>query len=204
MIFLARIVSRGKQGSGKTLSCCDYILSTRKNKKVISNVKSFCDSHKDFCIYNPDFYDIIDKFSNGVYDSNYIIFFDEIFTLLEKGKLPKSILGFISQLRKRNIILITTAQEWLEINVTYRRYVRYQIDCSMWNLPFIGAICINHIRDGYNMKWSNEENDYVAPTIKTTVKKASKVIADSYDTFEVIKDLDSLNYKRKDLKYNVC
>lgn len=37
------------------------------------------------------------------------------------------------------------------------------------------------------MKWDNLENDYVAPIIRTTIKKCSKKIADSYDTFETIK-----------------
>ena len=47
---------------------------------------------------------------------NLIIFFDEIFTVLEKRtNISKKILSFISQLRKRKIVLVTTAQEWLEI-----------------------------------------------------------------------------------------
>ena len=110
--------------------------------------------------------------------------------MLEKGKLNKSILSFISQLRKRGIYLVTSAQEWLEINVTFRRYVRYQVDCSIFNLPIFGcAISINRINDGYNMHWDNFENEYVSPTLKTTIKKCSKRIADSYDTYEVIKNV---------------
>lgn len=38
------------------------------------------------------------------------------------------------------------------------------------------------------MTWDNLQNEYVAPRLKTTIKKASKKLADSYDTFEVIKD----------------
>lgn len=52
---------------------------------------------------------------------------------------------------------------------------------------FYGAFSINQIRDGYQMKWDNLENDYVAPIISTTIKKCGKKIADSYDTFETIK-----------------
>lgn len=106
--------------------------------------------------------------------------------MLEKGKLKKNILTFISQLRKREIYLLTTVQEWLDINVTFRRYVRYQIDCSMFNLFGLFALSINSIHDGYKMKWDNLENEYIAPIIRTTIKKCSKAIADSYDTFEVI------------------
>lgn len=177
----------GKQGDGKTLSCISYINDIKKTK-VITNVKSYAYKNKEFCIYNSDFYDIVDKFEKGVYTKDYIIFYDELFTLLEKGKLNKSILSFISQLRKREIYLLTTVQEWLDINVTFRRYVRYQIDCSMFNMPLFNcAIAINRIRDGYQMKWDNLENDYIAPIISTTIKKCNKKVADSYDTFEVIK-----------------
>lgn len=122
---------------------------------------------------------------NGDYGKKYIIFFDEIFTMLEKGKLDKKILGFLSQMRKRGLIFVTTAQEWLEINITFRRYVRYQIECTMKNI-FKTAISINKINDAYQMKWDNMENEYVCPIIKTTIKKCGKKIADSYDTYETI------------------
>lgn len=177
----------GKQGDGKTYSCCDFINEVRGKRKVITNQLKYSQLNSDFCIYEPNFYTIIDKFNNGIYDTNYIIFYDELFTLLEKGKLSKNILTFISQLRKRGIFLVTTVQEWLDINVTFRRYVRYQVDCSMFNFLGLFALSINMIHDGYKMHWDNLENEYVAPIIKTTIKKCSKRIADSYDTFEVIK-----------------
>lgn len=176
----------GKQGDGKTYSCCDFIDEIRGNKKVITNQLKYAQLNKDFCIYEPNFYEIINKFNNGTYDKNYIIFYDELFTLLEKGKLSKNILTFISQLRKRSIYLVTTVQEWLDINVTFRRYVRFQVDCSMFNLLGLFALSINQIHDGYKMHWDNDLNEYTAPIIRTTIKKCSKKIADSYDTFEVI------------------
>lgn len=176
----------GKQGDGKTYSCCDFISEIRGNKKVITNQLKYAQLNKDFCIYEPNFYEIISKFNNGTYDKNYIIFYDELFTLLEKGKLKKNVLTFISQLRKREIYLVTTVQEWLDINVTFRRYVRYQVDCSMFNFLGLFALSVNQIHDGYQMKWDNDLNEYSAPIIRTTIKKCSKAIADSYDTFEVI------------------
>lgn len=176
----------GKQGDGKSYSCADFIQEIRGNKKVITNQLKYAQNNKDFCIYEPNFYNIIAKFNNGTYDRDYIIFYDELFTLLEKGKLKKDILTFISQLRKREIYLLTTVQEWLDINVTFRRYVRYQIDCYMFNFLGLFALSINQIHDGYQMKWDNDANEYVAPIIRTTIKKCSKAIADSYDTFEVI------------------
>lgn len=182
---------------GKTLYVVTFLNELKKhnkNLKVITNVKSFSDRNKSFVIYNDNFYDIINKFKNNIYDKNYVIFYDEIFTLLEKGKLNKSILSFISQLRKRNLYLITTAQEWLEINVTFRRYVRYQIDCNMIQLPLFNcAIMINKINDGYQMAWDNLQNEYVAPRIRTTIRKSSLNYAQQYDTFEVIDENNNIN-----------
>lgn len=177
----------GKQGDGKSYSAIDYINEIKGKKKVITNQYAYYLLNRGFCIYEPNFYEIIDKFNNGTYDKDFIIYYDELFTLLEKGKLSKQILSFISQLRKREIYLVTTVQEWLDINVTFRRYVRFQIDCTMFNLFGLFALSINQIHDGYKMHWDQLENEYTAPIIKTTIKKCSKAVADSYDTFEVIK-----------------
>lgn len=99
----------------------------------------------------------------------------------------KEILSFISQLRKRHIILVTTAQEWLEINVTFRRYVRYQIDCNMISMPLSKkALVFNYVNDGYALHWDNLENEYIAPRLRTIIRKGNKSIIDSYDTFETI------------------
>ena len=213
----------GKQGSGKTYSAIKFVtdMKLKFGYRIITNIHSF----KTFpdTIYLDNILDIIDFIlslpSNE--QTNYIILFDEIFTILEKslkntstssriknnttewqcngqtGKVvgsprqsrstTKEILAFISQLRKRNIIFVTTAQEWLEINITFRRYVRYQVDCKMISLPILKkALVINDVNNGYELKWDNNANEYVAPRLKTIVRKGNKSIIDSYDTFETI------------------
>lgn len=178
----------GKQGSGKTYSVIDFLAETKnKKQKVLTNVKSYYNSHKGETIYCEDFGKIVELCEKDGYGKKYIIFFDEIFTLIEKGKLDKHMLSFLSQMRKRGLILLTTAQEWLEINVTFRRYVRFQIDVAMINIPVLNfAILINKVNDAYQMKWDNLQNEYVCPIIRTNIKKCSKKIADSYDTYETI------------------
>lgn len=181
-------------GKGKTYSavkfCIDRKLAT--NCIIYTNVTSF----KVFSdtIYINDISKLIDTVIDYC-DSlppdtqpNIIIFFDEIFTVLEKGtKINSKILSFISQLRKRKIVFITTAQEWLEINVTFRRYVRFQIDCNMISFPIThSAIIINSVNDGEQLKWSNEDNEYIAPRISTNISKGNLSIIQSYDTFETI------------------
>lgn len=181
------------KATGKTYSVIDTLSTQAINKTVITNVKSYADSHQDTSIYESDFGLIYEMLKDKEDCSNYIIFYDEIFTLIEKGKLSKEMLSFISQMRKRHLYLYTTAQEWLEINVTFRRYVRYQIQCKMINLKLFNcAISINEINDAYQMKWDNLENEYVCPRIKTTIKKCSLELANSYDTFEVIKTSGNL------------
>lgn len=140
----------GKQGKGKTYSAVKFCIEQKlvHNYKIITNVKSFN-------IFNDTLYmnkieQIIEycKSFEGN-DQNILIFFDEIFTILEKNKaINKEILSFLSQMRKRKIIFVTTAQEWSEINITFRRYVRYQIDCSMFSIPLLKtAFIYNSIND---------------------------------------------------------
>lgn len=180
--------------TGKTYSaikfCIDQKLS--RNCIIITNVQSF----RVFSdtIYITDISHLIDyvlEYCSSLPPGttpNIIILFDEIFTILEKGtRINKEILSFISQLRKRKIIFVTTAQEWLEVNVTFRRYVRYQIDCNMFSMPFTKtAFLINAINDGELLKWDNNVNEYVAPRIATNFSKGNLSVIESYDTFETI------------------
>lgn len=124
------------------------------------------------------------KKTNG----NVIIFFDEIFTILEKqSKINKKILSFISQLRKRHIIFVTTAQEWAEVNITFRRYVRFQIDCNMFSFPFTHtAFIFNSINDGDVIRWNNDQQEFLAPRISANFGKCNRSVVESYDTFETI------------------
>lgn len=179
----------GKQGKGKTYSAIKFLIDNKftYNYIIITNVRSF--NFFNDTIYLTDINDIIDFIINHEKDEHkYIIFFDEIFTILEKKSIiNKKILSFISQLRKRGIIFVTTAQEWGEINITFRRYVRFQIDCNMLSIPIIHrAFIFNKINDGDGIKWDNDLQDWIAPTIQTNIAKCNQYIIDSYDTFETI------------------
>ena len=169
----------GKQGSGKTYSAVEFILNN-KDLPIYSNVASI--KGIKYTYFNG-----FDKLLELRNEHDCIIFYDEIFTALTKSsKINSDVLDFLSQMRKRRIIFITTAQEWLEINITLRRYCRYQIECKMINLLGFG-ILIKHMYDAEQLKWSNEDNEYVAPLIETTISKCNVCIANSYDTFEQIK-----------------
>ena len=188
MILAYSAIVENKE-NGKTYSAIKFLIEQKlkHNYKILTNVKSF-NAFED-TLYFQKISDIIDyciKFKDN--DENVIIFFDEIFTILEKkSAINKEILSFISQLRKRKIIFITTAQEWSEINITFRRYCRYQIDCNMFALPIIKtAFIFNSINDGDLIKWDNDLQEFVAPRIAANFAKCNRSIVESYDTYETI------------------
>lgn len=168
----------GKQGSGKTYSCVEFLLNN-SNLPIYANIKSM--TGLDYTYFEG-----FDELLNLRDKTDCIIFYDEIFTALTRGsKLNTDVLDFLSQMRKRRIIFITTAQEWLEINMTLRRYCRYQIECKMINFLGLGLL-FKHLYDAEQMKWSQNDNEYIAPLIETTISKCNIKVANSYDTFEQI------------------
>lgn len=168
----------GKQGSGKTYSAVEF-LKENSDKIIYSNVHL---KGIDYTYFNG-----FNKLLELRNEHDCIIVYDEIFTALTKtSKTTTDVLDFLSQMRKRQIIFITTAQEWLEINMTLRRYCRYQIECKMINFLGLG-ILIKTFYDAEQMKWSQIDNEYVAPLLETSISKCNLEIANSYDTFEQIK-----------------
>lgn len=169
----------GKQGSGKTYSAVEFLLNN-SHLPIYSNVSTIKGIDYEYFTGFDNLLKLRDK-------TDCIIFYDEIFTALTKNsKINSDVLDFLSQMRKRRIIFITTAQEWLEINITLRRYCRYQIECSIINLFGLG-ILTKRMYDAEQLKWSNEDNEYIAPLIETTISKCNLRVANSYDTFEQIK-----------------
>lgn len=182
----------GKQGQGKTYSVVEFLLQN-KDKRIYSNVKSLKGVK-----YTPinDFKDLLSLRN----ESDCIIFYDEIFTALTRtSKIDTDVLDFLSQMRKRRIIFLTTAQEWLEINMTLRRYCRYRIQCKMFSFLGMG-ILTKTFYDAENMSWSQEENEYTAPLLETTISKCNLSIAKSYDTFEQIDSSQTKTKNEIDLK----
>lgn len=182
----------GKQGKGKTYSVVEF-LNNNKYMKIYANISSI--KGIDYTYFSG--FDELLKLRD---EHDCIIVYDEIFTALTKtSKVNTEVLDFLSQMRKRRIIFLTTAQEWLEINITLRRYCRYQIDCNMLSI-FGYPILIKSMRDAEKMKWSNEENEYIAPLIDTTISHGLKKIIESYDTFEQIKTQNN----GKSRRFNQC
>lgn len=170
----------GKQGSGKTYSVVEFLKQQPKDIKIYANI----DTLKGI---NYTYFNGFDNLLKLRDEHDCVIVYDEIFTALTKSsKLSTDVLDFLSQMRKRRIVFLTTAQEWLEINITLRRYCRYQIECKMFNILGLG-ILLKCMYDAEQLKWSNDENEYIAPLVETTISKCNLLVANSYDTFEQIK-----------------
>ena len=197
----------GFQGNGKTYSCVEYVIDNYNNIQLFSNVKI---NNVNYIYYNGFkemllLRDCIDYARSR--NNNYIIFkgkkypidfekqivfiYDEIFSELQRGsKISNDVLDFITQMRKRGFILLTTAQIWSDIPITWRRLTRFEIDCSMRN--FLGInILVKVFRDAELMKWSNDDQEFVAPIISTTITHTRKYIANSYDTYQLIHNKNS-------------
>lgn len=176
----------GKQGKGKTYSLVEYLIDHNGSIKTFSNVSGI--KNVDDISYFVGFDGLIKlkhDIDSGKIKTNkqLVIIYDEIFTELQKySKLNKEVIDFLCQMRKRKIIFLTTAQEWAEIPLTFRRFCRYEIKCNMINFCGIGLL-FKEFHDAENMKWSDEQQEHVAPLIEMTLTKCRRYIADSYDTF---------------------
>lgn len=197
----------GFQGDGKSYSCAEYVKDNQENITLFSNMhieginyipfKGFKEMLKlrdtiDYNRMNNNNYIIFNGKKYNIDWSKQIVFiYDEIFSELQRStKLSTDILDFISQMRKRSFILLTTAQIWSEIPIAWRKLCRYQIECKMRNL-FFTNILIKRFYDAEQMKWSNDDQEHIAPLISTTITHTRLHIADSYDTYQLIHNKDS-------------
>lgn len=175
----------GKQGSGKTYSLVKYI---KKHKRAADTIYS------NVTIEGLEYVKIesVQQLLSLKDRKNCFIIYDEIFTLMSKQtRITDELMEFLTQQRKMKNIFFTTAQEWLEIPITFRRFVRVQIDCQTYPLGRFGGILVEVYNDGYNIKWDQLQNEYVAPVISTKISKYEKRFMQSYDTFERIRRLRS-------------
>lgn len=192
----------GSQGKGKTYSLIEYLLDHNKQIVCYSNINNI--HGVDHIIYYQGFQGLIDikhGLDNGSITipkkKKLVIVFDEIFTELQRGdKLSKEVLDFLCQMRKRKITFLTTCQYWAELPISYRRFCRYEIDCNMIPILWTG-ILIKTFHDAEQMKWSNDDQDFIAPITETTVTKCRKIVANSYDTFLRISSIPPQQQERR-------
>lgn len=174
----------GHQGSGKTYSLSKYVRKNHGNRPIYSNI------HLIGIDYTPirdlqHLYSLADK-------EKIIIIYDEIFSLMSKSKKDRQMLEqFLPQMRKVKNVFLTTAQYWLELDITFRRFVRVQISCQTRPLGRFGGILKETYNDAENMVYDQLQGEYVAPTLSTKYSKYEKAIMLSYNTYERVKAFSS-------------
>lgn len=207
----------GSQGKGKTYSLTEYCYDN--SDLIIYSNYPF--NEKEIKLLNDNEYHFYNGFSgllelkNDLDDKKIIIpdskqlviIYDELFSELMRGdRLSKGILDFLSQMRKRKIIFLTSAQYWSEIPITFRRFVRYQIDCNFLNIPILPfSLLFKSFHDGEQVKWDEQEQDFVSPVIVNTLTKVRLNIFNSYDTFFRVRvqrteheEKNTTNYKKNE------
>lgn len=176
----------GKQGSGKTYALVKYIKKHAKEKKIYSNI-----SLKGGIVY--DEITSVEHLLSLRDKKKVVIVYDEILNMLNDKTIPREIrnklMEFLTQQRKMKNIMLTTTQEWLNMPIEFRRFVRIQIICKTIPLGRFGGILHEEYRDAYEMKWDQLENEYVAPRISLKFSKYERRYMEAYDTYERVKGL---------------
>lgn len=175
----------GKQGSGKTLFMIKILVDSMKSKsKIFSNSTLFID--RDYTRVTlsdrntkklkdiPKVLDLVDEQPDLFNDS--ILFLDEIHKDLNSldfmKKNNRRMHGFFSQLRKRNCLVLATAQYLLDVDIRIRRQIKNVFDMTqLTNEVF--SVTVNEI-DGY----------YSKPIKQLNMKLSDYFIY--YDTNEII------------------
>lgn len=173
----------GKQGSGKTYSLVKYIRKhTKRDTKVYSNITMKGVEYTKL--------ETLEQLLALRDEENCFIVYDEIFTILQKqSRISAELMEFLTQQRKMHNIFFTTAQEWLEIPITFRRFVRIQVDCTTYPMGKWGGLLLEKYSNGYEIKWDQLQNEYVAPLMSMKISKYEKRFMRAYDTFERIRGL---------------
>lgn len=167
-----------KQGQGKTYSMVKFLQDHSNDMPIVSNIHLKGIKYT----YINNFYDLMEAAKKG----HHIIVYDEIFSKFNKNsKSDKATINFLSQVRKRGNIMLTTAQDWLELPMWLRRKVKVCIEVSRRNVLF-WTFYRETYGDADHMRWSQEDNEYMCPLIQTSISMMTRKTAEAYDTFETI------------------
>lgn len=186
----ARILTND-QGQGKTFSVVHSIIFEHGKdciyfSNVFLNLPDYNITYFNGLRECVDIMYSIDKLSAEKKNKQVIIFYDELFSGVDDTHCPQELKTVLSQLRKRKIILYSTAQVWSKIPITIRKLCKYQIDCHKINLGIISLFYNQCHLAGNTMTYNADTQDYDAPIIYTKVFKATKIVSESYDTNQII------------------
>lgn len=170
----------GPQGAGKSLSATHYL-------------KKLKDKYPNLYIYSNIQLTIADKILTSDQIADHILdvkedrpiafFIDEVQTVLFSGKKAVSMETFkaICQQRKAQKTIVGTMQEFLDLDIRYRRQLLAQVECFRF-----GALQFELWKDPRSLRYDSRQNDYVGRTAKLNIWKRHNEAFDIYDTYEII------------------
>lgn len=179
------VLFTGGQGKGKSLSATHYLERLKfnyPNLYIVSNIKL---TIADLVIKSEEVADYIlmTKKDEDGNERPVAFFIDEIQTVLFSGKKAVSFETFkaICQQRKALKTIIGTMQEFLDLDIKYRRQLQAQVDCF-----YFGPIQFELWKDPESLKFDPEKNDYVGRTKRINIWKRHDDAFNIYDTFEIV------------------
>lgn len=186
----------GHQGAGKSLSASHYLaLLKRKypNLYIYSNIKL---GIADQVITSDQVADhVLDKrFDDQGKEVPIAFFLDEIQTVLYSGKKALSFEVFkaICQQRKALKTIIGTMQEFLDLDIKYRRQIQAQVECLHY-----GPVQLELWKDPETLKFDMEKNDYVGRTKRLNIWKRHDDAFSLYDTYEIVNATMNMDADKK-------
>lgn len=173
----------GAQGKGKTLSATHYIqrLKTKyPNAYIYSNISLEIADR----IVTPQ--EIPEYILDQRDDQPIIFFIDEIQTVLfakDSGNKNMSFetLRAIAQQRKAQKTIVGTLQNYLDLDIKYRRQISQYVECT-----YLGAWQMELWKNGYDLKFDPKQNEYVGKVEDIRLWKRHDLAYDLYDTFEIV------------------
>lgn len=186
----------GGQGKGKTLSATNYIAFLKKK-------------YPDLIIFSNISFNLADKVLTTEEIADFILYtdpknrpiaflLDEIQTVLFNSKKAVAAETFfaICQQRKAKKTIVGTLQQILDLDIRYRRQLRAYVEATM-----LGNIQIELWKDPESMRYDQEVLDYVAKTYDIVVWKRHDEAFNRYDTFEIVRAIESMD-KNALMTYN--
>lgn len=186
----------GKQGGGKSLSASHYLQRLKDNYPnlyIYSNIQL---AIADKVIKSEEVKDHIleKKFDSDGNEIPIAFFLDEIQTVLYSSKKAVSFETFkaICQQRKALKTIIGTMQEFLDLDIKYRRQLQAQVECFHY-----GAVQFELWKDPDTLKFDPDKNDYVGRTKRINIWKRHNEAYDIYDTYEIVDATMDIDQNKK-------
>lgn len=177
------VLFTGEQGGGKSLSQSRYV----RQLQLEWNAKVYSATDYKYADEVIDEGEIADRILTKREETPTVFMLDEIQVLLSKGMVGaeqrSEILKAIAQQRKRNTSIVGTLQVFLDLEIQYRRQLKYVVNCR-----HIGPVQLETWLVGNTLAFNEETNKYEGTVDQTKIWKRNNEVFDLYDTFEVVGD----------------